>query len=100
MLSTSNQVRLKDILQRVAKGEEVNLQERIYLGKLADQNPTIETCLRRAKRMQQNQTAIDKIDLLLNDLDLGASDPQSSFKPKIDDLGEWFSGAPSWIARS
>ena len=100
MLSTTTLNRLKDILQRITKGEDVSLQERIYLGDLADQNPTIETSLRRASRLQQKRDNRDNIDNLLNDLDLVSADPESSFKPKIDDLGEWFSGAPAWITRS
>ena len=100
MLSTSTLGRIKDILQRISKGEEITLQERIDLGKLADQNPTIETGVRRAQRLRQNQNATHKIDHLLNDLDLVSADPESTFKPKVDDLGEWFSGAPTWITRS
>ena len=100
MLNTSTLGQIKDILQRITKGEEVSLQERIYLGELADQNPTIETSLRRAERLQQNQNSTDCIDHLLNELDLVSTDPDSSFKPTVDDLGEWFSGAPSWITRS
>ena len=100
MFSTSTRLRLKNILQRIANGEEVNLQERIYLSKIADENQTIETSLRRAKRLRQQQDLSDNIDNFLNDMDLGPTDPQSSFKPKTDDLGEWFSGAPSWVTRS
>ena len=100
MLSTSTLGRIKEILQRISKGEEITLQERIDLGKLADQNPTIETGVRRAQRLRQNQNATHKIDHLLNDLDLVSADPESTFNPKVDDLGEWFRGAPSWITSS
>ena len=100
MLSTSTRLRLKDILQRISIGEEVSLQERIYLEKFADRNQTIATCLRRANRIQQNQEVTNGIDQLLNDLDLSSTDPQSSFRPQIDDIGEWFTGAPSWLGRS
>ena len=100
MLSTSTRLRLKDILQRISTGKEVSLQERIYLEKFADNNQTIATCLRRANRLQQNKKVTNDIDNLLNDLDLDSSDPQSSYRPKIDDIGEWFTGAPSWLGRS
>ena len=100
MLSASTRLRLKDILQRMATGKEVSLPERIYLGKFADRHQSVSTSLRRATRLQQKQKLTNGIDHLLNQLDLGPSDPQSSYKPKTDDLGEWFTGAPSWLGRS
>ena len=100
MISTSTRLLLKDILQRIATGKEVTLQERIYLGKFADRNQTVANSLRRANRLQQKQELTNGIDHLLNDLDLGSADPQASYKPASDDLGEWFSGAPSWLVRS
>lgn len=100
MLSTSTRLRLKDILQRIASGKEVSLEERIYVDKFADKNQTIASCLRRANRLQQKQEVTNGIDHLLNDLDLIVSDPHSSYHPKIDDIGEWFGGAPSWLVRS
>ncbi len=100
MLSTSTRLRLKDILRRIALGEEVSLQERVYINKFADQNQTVATCLSRANHLQQKQNTTNGIDHLLCDLGLGSSDPQSTYRPKRDDLGEWFSGAPSWLGRS
>ena len=42
----------------------------------------------------------DSIDVLISGLDLDSSDDNSIFNPDLDDLGDWFSGAPSWVARS
>ena len=100
MFSISTRLHLKNILERIATGSEISLQERIYINKFADQNQSVAICLKKASRMQKNQNTTNEIDQLLNDLELGSSDPQSVFKPKVDDLGEWFSGAPSWLARS
>ena len=40
------------------------------------------------------------IDELLDGLDLCSDEPHSTYNPNSDDLGDWFSGAPSWIRRS
>ena len=100
MFSTTTRLRLKDILQSVSNGETITLEDRLYLSKYADQNQTISNCLRRAQLAQQKRPDTNSIDLLLNDLDLAPSDPQTIFHEKEDDLGEWFCGAPSWIGRS
>ena len=100
MFSKTTRLRLGDILQRIAKGKEVSLKERLYLDRFADQDQNIASCLRRATRLQQNLEATNGIDHLLHQLDLVSPDTQSTYKPQIDDLGEWFSGAPSWLGRS
>ena len=100
MLSTSTRFRLKGILERIAAGEEVSLQERIYVGKFADQNQTVATCLRRAQRAQVKKGNTNELDDLADGLGLVSTDPESIYQPKTDDLGEWFSEAPSWLGRS
>ena len=37
---------------------------------------------------------------LINELNIGSSEPDSTYNPKHEDLGSWFSGAPSWVSRS
>ena len=100
MLTTSSRLRIQEILSRVAKGKLVTLEERIYVNKYATKNQNVSSWLRKASRMQRNQTIANPIDELLDGLDLSSSDPHSTFNPDHDDLGEWFSGAPSWIRRS
>ncbi|WP_320667970.1 hypothetical protein [Prochlorococcus sp. MIT 1307] len=100
MFSIATRLRLKKILDRISIGEKVSLQERIYVDKYADQNQTVATCLRRAQCSQQERESTNSIDDLLYSLDLVSEDPESSYRPKADDLGEWFSGAPSWLGRS
>ncbi len=100
MLSTSTRLRLQGILERLSKGEEVSLDERVYVRKFADRDQTVSSWLVRARRIQQQRQPTDNIEILLSDLDLGNSEPNSSFKPGEDDLGEWFGGAPSWLSRS
>tara|TARA_Y100001968_G_C19356510_1_gene717469 strand:- start:933 stop:1235 length:303 start_codon:yes stop_codon:yes gene_type:complete len=100
MLTTSTRLRIQEILTRLAKGNKVTLQERIYINKYASRYQIVSTWLRRASLHQQNRVSSTPIDQLLNDLDLCSPDPHSTYNPDQDDLGEWFSGAPSWIRRS
>ncbi len=100
MLTTSSRLRIQEILTRLAMGKEVTLEERIYINKYASRDQNVSTWLRKASNFQQNKHSSNQIDDLLDGLDLCSSDPHSSYNPDYDDLGEWFSGAPSWIRRS
>ena len=100
MLTTSSRLKIQEILIRLSRGNQVTLDERIYINKYASKNQNVSSWLRKASRMQRNLTISNSIDELLNGLDLDSEEPNSSFDPDTDDLGEWFSGAPSWIRRS
>ena len=100
MLTTSSRLRIQEILIRLSQGNQVTLEERIYINKYAAKNQNVSSWLRKASRMQQNIAVSNSIDKLLNGLDLNSNEPNSTFNPDRDDLGEWFSGAPSWIRRS
>ena len=100
MLSTSTRLRIKEILNRLSRGDEVTLEERIYINKYATKNQNVSTWLRKATRIQRINNISNPIDQLLNELDLSSGEPDSTFNPDQDDLGEWFSGAPHWIRRS
>ena len=100
MLTTSSRLRIQEILSRLAMGDQVTLEERIYINKFATNNQNVSTWLRRASHIQRNQHNSNPIDELLNGLDLCSEEPNSTYNPDQDDLGEWFSGAPSWMRRS
>ena len=100
MLSTSSRLKIQDILKRLARGQEVSLSERIYVKKHAERDQSVFSWLKRARRIQQKTLVNDSIDNLMNQLDLGSSEPSSSYNPEQEDLGDWFSGAPSWLGRS
>ena len=100
MLTTSSRLRIQDILTRIAIGKEVTLEERIYINKYATKNHNVSSWLRKAIRLQRNTPISNPIDELLNGLELNSEEPHSTYNPDEDDLGEWFSGAPSWIRRS
>ena len=100
MLSTNSRLKIQNILNRLANNQEVTLQERIFINKFADRDQSVASWLRRAKKMQKSSNSKDPIEDLINDLGIGSPDPHSSFNPNQEDLGDWFSGAPSWVTRS
>ena len=100
MLTTTSRLRIQEILTRLAMGKEVTLEERIYINKYATRNQNVSSWLRKASRIQRQEKINNQIDELLNGLDLIADEPHLTYNPDHDDLGEWFSGAPSWIRRS
>ena len=99
MLSTSTKLKIQEILERLEKAENVTFEERVFIREFADRDQSVSSWLKRAKRVQQNRKSNDGIENLLNELDLGIGDPDNNFNPE-DDLGDWFSGAPSWLSRS
>ena len=101
MLTTSSRLRIQEILIRLSNGNQVTLEERIYINKYARKNQNVASWLKKATFMQRNlNVSNNPIDELLNGLDLNSDEPDSQFNPDRDDLGEWFSGAPSWVRRS
>ncbi len=102
MLSKERIEYLKDILDRLSNEEEVSLKERLYLKKIADKDQKVSAWLTKARRLQQEKMMLntDPIDKLVGDLDLGSPDPNSNNISNPEELGKWFSGAPSWVARS
>ena len=100
MLTTTSRLRIQEILTRLSMGHQVTLEERIYINKYATRNQNVSSWLRKASRIQRQEKINNQIDELLNGLDLSADEPHVTYNPDHDDLGEWFSGAPSWIRRS
>ncbi len=81
-------------------GNQVTLEERIYINKYAASNQKVSSWLRKASHIQRKKPIANQIDELLYGMDLAPEEPNSTYNPDRDDLGEWFSGAPSWIRRS
>ena len=100
MLNTTSRLRIQEILTRISRGKKVTLEERIYINKCATKNQNVSLWLRKASRIQRQEPITNQIDELLNALDLSPGGPHETYNPDHDDLGEWFSGAPSWTRRS
>ncbi len=100
MLTTTSRLRIQEILTRMSTGNKVSLEERIYITKYAKKYQSVSNWLRKASHLQKNEPISNPIDELLNGLNLIQDEPHSTFDPNHDDLGEWFSGSPSWVRRS
>ena len=100
MLTPPTRLRLQNIIERIAESAPVSLQERIYVQKFADRDPTVCSWLRRARRRQLQGEPAGGLDGFLAAMDLGEVGGDGTFDPRRDDLGDWFSGAPNWLRRS
>ena len=100
MISSKTIRYIKEVLKRLSNGDSVTLEERIYIQKAADEDQKVSSWLKRARRLQDGEESKSSVDKLINDLDLCPLDSDSLYKPNPDDLGNWFTGAPSWVSRS
>ena len=96
MLTTATRLRIQDILRRVAQGQSVSLQDRIYVNKFAEHDRTVNGWASRARRMQLQQAPFKGLDGFLADLDLGSEEEGDRYR---GDLGDWFGNASPWLRR-
>ena len=94
MLSTAYRLRLEEICNRIAKGENVELSDIIWAEKLAKANQTAAKFLRQARRTAQNPDMVkDDLDDFLNQLDIGSLGHEGKGVKGFnspDDVAEWF----------
>ena len=69
MLTTATRLRIQDILRRVAQGQSVSLQDRIYVNKFAEHDRTVNSWVNRARRIQLQQAPSKGLDGFLADVD-------------------------------
>ena len=94
MLSTAYRLRLEEICNKIAKHEEVSLENMIWAEKLAKANQTAAKFLRQARRKAENPDMKEgDLDDFLNQLDIGNLGHESKgirgFNSP-DDIAEWF----------
>ena len=94
MLSTKLRLRLEAIAGKIARGEEVSLEDMIWADKLAKANRSAGEILRRARReaMFEGKMPRGGMDDFLNTMDLGDPDPsnhRTEFNG-VDDIVRWF----------
>jgi len=93
MLSTQYRLRLEFICDRIAKHEEVQLEDIIWAEKLAKSNRSAATILRQARRRAANpDMQEDSLDSFMNAMDIGDPDP-SNHKSRfntVDDILDFF----------
>ncbi|HAI43445.1 MAG TPA: hypothetical protein DCM40_37770 [Maribacter sp.] len=94
MLSTEYRLRLEFICSKIAKGEEVKLEDMIWADKLAKANRSAGEIMRRARRLVNNpEMKQSSLEGFMNALDLGDPDPNNHKKgfDSADDMVQWFS---------
>lgn len=94
MLSTQYRLRLEFICNRIAKHEEVQLEDMIWAEKLAKANRSAATILRQARRRAENPDMKEgDLDDFLNQLDIGGTGHDRFGKrnfDSIDDIVDFF----------
>ena len=94
MLSTQYRLRLEGICGKIAKHEEVGLEDMIWAEKLAKANRSAGTMLRQARRKAENPDMQEgDMDDFLNQLDIGGTGfdrfGRRGFN-SVDDMADWF----------
>jgi hypothetical protein len=94
MLSTQYRLRLEAICEKIAKHEEVSLEDMIWSEKLAKANRSAATILRQARRKAENPDMQEgDLDDFMNQLDLGGLGHERFGKrgfDSVNDLHDWF----------
>lgn len=93
MLSTEYRLRLEFICNRIAKGEEVQLEDMIWADKLGKANRSAGEMLRKARRHAANPNMVEgSMDDFLNQLDIGDPDPtrHATGFSSADEIVDWF----------
>ena len=94
MLSTEYRLRLEYICSRIAKQEEVKLEDMIWADKLAKANGSAGEMLRKARRHAANpEMKPGSMDDFLNQINIGDPDPSKHSKGfgSADEIVDWFS---------
>jgi hypothetical protein len=93
MLSTQYRLRLEAICNKIATGDEVSLEDMIWVEKLSKANRSAATILRQARRKAANPDMKEgSLDEFLNIMDLGHPDP-SEHRTRFDgadDIADFF----------
>ena len=94
MLSTQYRLRLEEICEKIAKHEEVSLEDMIWCEKLGKANRSAETILRQARRRAENPDMVEgDLDDFMNKMDLGGLGHERFGRRGFDspdDLHDWF----------
>jgi hypothetical protein len=104
MLSATYRIRLEKIAEKIARGEEVSLEDMIWANKLSSHNAHAAKIMRQARRTAANQNMVEgSMDDFLNQLDIGGIGHEAKgidgsstvddiidfFKRDDDDEGNW-----------
>ena len=92
MLSTKYRLRLEFICKCIANGEEVKLDDMIWVEKLAKSHTLARDWLKQARRQAAQDIEEGSTDDFLNRMGLGDPDPSNHKKgfDSADDIKDWF----------
>lgn len=101
MLSTQIRLKLEAIASKIAKHEEVSLEEMTLIQKWANTNRSAYEILQKARRRAINgEPEPESLDGFMDAMNLGFPDPSQHLtnQSDIDDLENFFK-APPWTKR-
>lgn len=94
MLSTQYRLKLEAICEKIAKHEEVSLEDMIWAEKLGKANRSAGTILRQARRKAENPDMVEgDLDDFMNQLDLGGLGHERFGRrgfDSVDEMVDWF----------
>ena len=94
MLSTQYRLRLEAICDKIAKHQEVSLDDMIWAEKLAKSNRSAATILRQARRRAENPNMVEgDLDDFMNQLDIGGLGHERFGRrgfDNVDEMVDWF----------
>ena len=92
MLSTQYRLRLEFICKCIANGEDVKLEDMVWVQKLAKANTTANEMLKKARRQSAQDIQEGSMDDFMNRMGLGDPDP-SNYRTGFDsaeEIVDWF----------
>ena len=93
MLSTKYRLRVEYICDRISRGEEVKLEDMMWVERLSKANQTVRSMLNRARRVCNNPSMEEgSLDDFMYRMDLGSVDPSNYVKEfdGAEEIVEWF----------
>ena len=92
MLSTQYRLRLEFICKKIANGEEVKLDDMVWVQKLAKSHTLARDWLQKARRQAAQNIEEGSTDDFLNRMGLGDPDPSNHRRgfDSADDIKDWF----------
>lgn len=92
MLSTQYRLRLEFICKCISNGEEVKLDDMVWVQKLAKANTSANEMLKKARRQSSQDIEEGSTDDFLNRMGLGDPDPSNHKRgfDSADDIKDWF----------
>jgi len=93
MLSTQYRLRLEAICNKIVLGQEVGLEDMIWVEKLAKANTSAREILKKARRTAANPEMVEgSMDDFMNKMGLGDPDPSNHRTGfgSADEIVDWF----------